>query len=816
MKLEAKSKVHIESEMSESYMDYAMSVIVSRALPDARDGLKPVHRRILYAMHEMGMRAGADFKKSARIVGEVLGKFHPHGDAAVYDTMVRLVQDFSMRSPLLEGQGNFGSIDGDGPAAMRYTEVRMASLGEEMMLDIARDTVPFIDNFDGTLREPIVLPSRVPNLLVNGASGIAVGMATSIPPHNLGEVCDALDYMLANWPRLDEISTEEIMQFIQGPDFPTGGLLYQHPDGNGDGKTESLSSAYQSGRGKITIRSRLHTETLGNERKGIVITQLPFQVNKSTLIERIATLARDGRLEGLADLRDESDRTGLRLVIELGKNVKPEKIIPLLYRNTPLQDTFSIILLALVEGVPRLLPLKRVLSIFLEHRLVVLRRRSVFELRKAEERAHILAGLLIALSKLDAVIDIIRRSRKTMSARQNLRKALKISEIQSRAILELPLGRLVALERRNIRSEYQDNRKRILELETLLGSDEKQRAIISEELSDIKRLYQDQRRTHIAKGFLNEGGAANEMLPQHSWLTLSASGKIGCIIQDEMPRPNTRNKDTTRWIRSIDLSQPVYAFTARGLVARMNPREIPSVQHAHLGQNIAYFSSALSQEIVVSLLGDHPDDARFEYLTLVTKKGLVKRIQYSSLAHPRRDAFPAIKLSHEDRLVAVIQQGEEDDLLLVNSSGRMIRFAAQSIRPSGLAAGGVQGMRLKNATERVISAGSIQNFEDTWLSLFTVEGLAGRIRIEEIPRYQRGAQGLNAMKLLPNSKRFGAAAIGKPTDQILLVSNQGRGRIVRIRKTPVMKRGSGKPTETITLREREQIIHSCNLTTLNR
>lgn len=816
MKMEAKSKVHIESEMSESYMDYAMSVIVSRALPDARDGLKPVHRRILYAMHEMGMRAGADFKKSARVVGEVLGKFHPHGDAAVYDTMVRLVQDFSMRNPLLEGQGNFGSIDGDGPAAMRYTEVRMASLGEEMMLDIARDTVPYVENFDGTLREPIVLPSRVPNLLVNGASGIAVGMATSIPPHNLSEVCDALEFMLANWLRLDEISTEEIMQFIQGPDFPTGGLLYQHPDGTDDGKSESLLTAYQTGRGKIAIRSRLHTETLGKGHKGIVITQLPYQVNKSTLIERIATLSREGRLEGLSDLRDESDRNGLRLVIELGKNVKPEKIIPLLYRNTPLQDTFSIILLALVEGVPRLLPLKRVLSIFLEHRLVVLRRRSVFELRKAEERAHILEGLLIALSKLDAVIDIIRRSRKTMSARQNLCRALKISEVQAAAILELPLGRLVALERRNIRSEYQAKKKRILELESLLGSDEKQRAIISEELSDIKQLYQDQRRTHISKDFLDEGGLTGEWLPQHSWLTLSASGKIGCIVQDELPRPNTRNKDTTRYISKIDLSRPVYAFTASGLVTRMNPREIPSVEHAHLGQSAAYLSPALSQEELVSLLGDQQDDARSEYLTLVTQKGMVKRVQFAKLAHLRKEAFSAIKLSHGDQLVAVILQGKDDELLLVNSSGKVIRFAAQQIRPSGLAARGVLGMRLKDASETVISACSIQNPLDAWLSLFSVEGHSGRIMLEDIPLYQRGAQGVNAVKLPPNSKGLGTAVIGSPADQILLVSNQGRGRIVRMRKSPVMKRGSGKAIEIIPLREREDIIHSCNLSSMNQ
>ena len=810
METETKGSVHIESEMSEAYMDYAMSVIVSRALPDARDGLKPVHRRILYAMHELGMRAGEKFKKSARVVGEVLGKFHPHGDAAVYDTMVRLVQDFAMRNPLLEGQGNFGSIDGDGPAAMRYTEVRMAALGEEMMTDIARDTVPFSDNFDGTLREPIVLPSKVPNLLVNGASGIAVGMATSIPPHNLSEVCDALNYMLEHWLRIEEISTEELMRFIKGPDFPTGGILFQHPDGYENGKSEGLLTAYESGRGKITVRSRLHSEPIGNGKTGIIITQLPYQVNKASLVERIASLAREGRLEGLTDLRDESDRNGLRLVLELGRSVKPEKLLPLLYRYTPLQDTFSIILLALVDGVPRLLPLKRALSIFLEHRLVVLRKRSIFELRKAEEKAHILEGLLVALSKLDVVVEIIRRSRKTDSARRNLRKSLKITDVQSRAILDLPLGRLVALERRKIRSDYQDNKRRIKSLQSLLGSDEKQRAAIVEEINEVKKLYQDGRRTTISNGSIDKEISSPDLLPEFSWITFSASGKTGRIDQDTFPRPNTRNRDTTQLFSRMQVSKQIYAFTASGNVARINPRDLPSVDQAHQGQGFAYVSSLPSHEKIVSILSEKFDETISEFVLLVTERGLVKRIQLEKLLKFRRDPFPILKLDQEDQLITATQHEDDDDLLLLNSNGRIIRFAADQIRPSGIAAGGVRGMRLKGVKEKVVTAISVPRHPE-WIACVTEEGFAGRVLLDEIPRYQRGAQGLLALKMTSNSKGLATAVLGKSSDQILLVSNIGRGRIIRMGKVKEIKRGSGIPTEIVTLQDGEKINRSINL-----
>ncbi|MFN2150665.1 MAG: DNA topoisomerase (ATP-hydrolyzing) subunit A, partial [Anaerolineales bacterium] len=486
-------KIDIDQEMQQSYLDYAMSVIVSRALPDARDGLKPVHRRILFAMHDMGIRPNTAYKKSARIVGEVLGKYHPHGDMAVYEAMARMAQDFSMRYPLVDGQGNFGSMDGDSPAAMRYTEARMASLASHMLDDINKDTVDFGVNFDDTLEEPEVLPAALPNLLVNGITGIAVGMSTSIPPHNLSEVVDALIYILQNWTKLDDINIEDLMKFIQGPDFPTGGLIL---DAEGD---SGLKSAYGRGRGRIQVRARAHIEEMSRGRNRIVVTELPFMTNKSSLIGRIADLARDGKLEGLADLRDESDRQGMRIVIELVKTADPEKVLRELYKRTPMQSTFSIIMLALVDGEPRMLTLKQALRVYLDHRLEIVRRRSEYDLDRARNRAHILEGLLVALKNLDEVITIIRRSRTVETAKVNLRKRFKLSVIQAQAILDMPLRRLASLERKKIEDEYKEMKALIRNLEALLRSPQKIRLTIIEELQAVKDEYGDRRRTQIVQ-----------------------------------------------------------------------------------------------------------------------------------------------------------------------------------------------------------------------------------------------------------------------------------------------------------------------------
>ncbi|HET9588305.1 MAG TPA: DNA topoisomerase (ATP-hydrolyzing), partial [Anaerolineales bacterium] len=482
-------KIDIDSEMQQAYLDYAMSVIVARALPDARDGLKPVQRRILYAMYDMGIRADSPYKKSARIVGEVLGKYHPHGDSAVYEAMARMAQDFSLRTLLVDGQGNFGSVDGDPPAAMRYTEARLTSAAVDILLDLHKNTVDFNPNFDDTLTEPDVLPAALPNLLVNGATGIAVGMATSIPPHNLAEVIDAIVYMLEKWERLDDIDVETLMEFIKGPDFPTGGLIIEQ---RGE---EAIEAAYGTGRGRITVQAKAHVEEMERGRSRIIVTELPYMVNKSSLIERIADLAREGYLEGLSDLRDESDRHGMRIVLELSKNADPEVVLRDLYKRTPMQTTFSINLLALVDGEPRTLTLKQALRVYVEHRLTVIKRRAEFDLERARQRAHILEGYLIALKNLDEVINIIRSASDVETARAKLMKRYKLTEVQATAILDLQLRRLAALERKKIDTEYKEVTALIKDLTKLLKSPKLMRGVVADELLKVKAQYGDRRRT---------------------------------------------------------------------------------------------------------------------------------------------------------------------------------------------------------------------------------------------------------------------------------------------------------------------------------
>src|SRR5918995_277782 len=515
----------IVTEMEESYLDYAMSVIVARALPDARDGLKPVQRRILYAMYDMGIRSDSAYKKSARIVGEVLGKYHPHGDSAVYEAMARLAQDFSMRTMLVDGQGNFGSVDGDPPAAMRYTEARLTAAAMDILSDLHKNTVDFSSNFDDTLTEPEVLPAALPNLLVNGATGIAVGMATSIPPHNLSEVIDAIVYMLERWEKLDDIDVETLMEFIQGPDFPTGGLIIQEKDQDG------LEAAYGSGRGRVTVQAKAHVEEMERGKNRIIVTELPYMVNKSNLIERIADLAREGYFEGLSDLRDESDRHGMRIVLELSKNADPEVILQELYKRTPMQTTFIINLLALVDGEPRTLTLKQALRVYVEHRLTVIKRRAEFDLERARQRAHILEGYLVALKNLDEVINIIRSASDVDTARGKLMKRFKLTELQATAILDLQLRRLAALERKKIDTEYREMTAIIKDLETLLKSPKRMRGVVAEELLKVKSQYGDRRRTQIvnlsANGKTTKTLTARDLLPeQQVWIGVTEDGLV--------------------------------------------------------------------------------------------------------------------------------------------------------------------------------------------------------------------------------------------------------------------------------------------------
>src|SRR5512138_1563723 len=581
-------KIDIDHEMQQAYLDYAMSVIVARALPDARDGLKPVQRRILYAMYDMGIRADSTYKKSARIVGEVLGKYHPHGDSAVYEAMARMAQDFSLRTLLVDGQGNFGSVDGDPPAAMRYTEARLTSAAVDMLTDLNKDTVDFNGNFDDTLTEPEVLPAALPNLLVNGATGIAVGMATSIPPHNLSEVVDAIVYMLEHWEKLDDIDIDQLMEFVQGPDFPTGGLIIQQPG------EEGLEAAYGAGRGRVTVQAQAHIEAMGSGKNRIIVTELPYTVNKSALIERIAELARSGNLEGLTDLRDESDRHGMRIVIELSKNADPDAVLRELYKRTPMQTTFGINLLALVDGEPRTLTLKQALRVYIDHRVVVIKRRAEFDLEKARQRAHILEGYLVALQHLDEVINLIRNAPDAETARAKLMKRSKLTEIQATAILEHQLRRLAALERKKNDQEYKEITALIKELEKLLKSAKLMRGVVAEELLNVKAAYGDRRRTQIVN--LKKGGkpgapaSSGDNRPAQSvWITVNADGAVARTLDDKQPRHS--GHDAPRWLVKASTNDTVYFVSKLGKAAAVAVHVIPPVDMSSNGHTSSHGGS---------------------------------------------------------------------------------------------------------------------------------------------------------------------------------------------------------------------------------
>src|SRR5215216_3646427 len=557
-------KIDIDNEMQQAYLDYAMSVIVARALPDARDGLKPVQRRILYSMYDMGIRADTPYKKSARIVGEVLGKYHPHGDSAVYEAMARMAQDFSLRTLLVDGQGNFGSVDGDPPAAMRYTEARLTAAAMDILSDLSKDTVDFTSNFDDTLTEPGVLPSAIPNLLVNGATGIAVGMATSIPPHNLGEVIDALVYMIEKYEKLDDIDVEHLMEFVQGPDFPTGGIIIQEKG------EEGIEAAYGSGRGRVTVQAKAHMEEMDRGRNRIIVTELPYMVNKSSLIERIADLAREGYLEGLSDLRDESDRHGMRIVLVVSKSADPEIILRDLYKRTPMQTTFSINLLALVDGEPRTLTLKQALRVYIEHRLSVIKRRAEFDLEKAKARAHILEGYLIALKNLDEIIELIRSAADVDVARTKLMKRYKLTDLQATAILDMQLRRLAALERRKIETEYREVTALIKDLENLLKSPKRMRGVVADELLKVKDQYGDRRRTQIINVSGNGQAAktltARDLLPvQQVWIGVTEDGLVSRTHDDKQPKHS--GNDAPRWLVKASTTDTVYFVSKLGRAA---------------------------------------------------------------------------------------------------------------------------------------------------------------------------------------------------------------------------------------------------------
>jgi DNA gyrase subunit A len=781
-------QIDIDAEMQQSYLDYAMSVIIARALPDARDGFKPVHRRILHSMHAMGLRADTPYRKSARIVGEVLGKYHPHGDMAVYDAMARMAQPFAMRYLLVEGQGNFGSLDGDPPAAMRYTEARLSDLAMEIMADLSKDTVPFVDNFDGSLREPTVLPAAAPNMLINGATGIAVGMSTSIPPHNLGEVCDALIHMLDNWKKIEDISTDDLMQFVQGPDFPTGGIILR-----GEGEADSVAAAYGSGRGKLSLQARAHIEDMSRGRSRIIVSELPYQTNKAGLIERIADLARGGNLEGLTDLRDESDREGMRIVLELSKNADPEKLLSELYRRTPMQSTFSVIMLALVDGEPRMLSLKQALRVFLDHRLEIVKRRTEYDLARAKEREHILAGLRIALGNLDEVIEMIRSAKDSEQAHKRLMQRLRLSELQAQAILDMPLKRLSNLERKKIEKEFKTLTAEIKRLESLLRSPVKMRNLIAAELRELKENYADRRRTLIAsaeKGKRKKLLTASDLTPDKDvWVTLTAKGQLARTSTARLPRLSGSSAPTL--VVGARTRDTLFLFASDGKAVALPVHTIPETDDPKLGKQLSGLTPfSPSAEVIAGialgndLLNGTSDQA---YLALITQKGVVKKTDVTLLPGPSARTFDAIKIAKGDLLGWVTLTDGKSDLIMVSNQGLAIRFSEADVRPMGLAAAGVNGMRLDTKDSFIV--GAVSTADGPEILIITTDGQAKRTVIKQFPKQGRYGKGVIAWKSGEKIK-LAAAAAGEEKDRAVVRFSRGAPRSLRFGDVPRRARAS--------------------------
>lgn len=794
MEISTVKQVDIDQEMRNSYIDYAMSVIVARALPDARDGCKPVHRRILYAMMDMGLRSNTSYKKSARIVGEVLGKYHPHGDMAVYDTMARLAQDFSMRYEMVDGQGNFGSIDGDPPAAMRYTEARMGKLAEEMLADIDKDTVDFVDNFDGSLQEPSVLPARLPNLLLNGASGIAVGMATNVPSHNLGEVCDALIYMIENQDNMDNITIEDLLRYIPGPDFATGGIIV--------GK-EGIRQAYSTGKGKITLQGKAQIEEIKGNRYAIRITEIPYQVNKTSLIERIADLVRSDRIPEISDLRDESDRTGMRIMLELKRNSQPKRVLNRLFKYTQLQSTFGINMLALVNEEPRLLTLKRALQIFLDHRQVVITRRSQYELDKAKHRAHILEGLLIALANLDEVIKTIKESPDADVAKERLVKRFKLSEIQARAILDMQLRRLAALERQKIEAEYKELQECIAYLEDLLAHPKKILNLIRQDLEEVKENYSDRRRTHILEGNVEDITEEDLVSDVPALVTMTRAGyikRVSPLVYRIQGRGGKgvigqamKDEDEVDMLIPCRALYTLLFFSDRGKVYSERVFELPEARRTDKGIPLVNLIALGSRERITAAVAV-PDFDSAEFITFATVKGTMKCVSLSEFDSVRPSGLIAINLDDDDELGWVRLTSGKDDLILVTVNGRALRISEEDIRPTGRTARGVRGIRFK-ADDRLASMEVVEEKGD--LLVVTEKGYGKRTSLEKYRTQGRATQGAATINLkkLKSIGKIACARVVQKADHVTLISNNGI--IIRLKASQISK--SGRATKGVIL-----------------
>lgn len=770
----------IVEEMQSSYIDYAMSVIVSRALPDVRDGLKPVHRRILYAMWTIGLRHTAKFRKSATVVGEVLGKYHPHGDVAVYDSMVRMAQDFSMRYTLVNGQGNFGSMDGDGAAAMRYTEAKLQALAEELMFDIEKDTIDFIPNYDGSHKEPRVLPAKLPNLLLNGTTGIAVGMATNIPPHNLGELIDAITLLIDK----PQATIEDLMNIVKGPDFPTGGMIYN---------IEDIRTAYATGRGGIVMRGEADIIESKAGQYQIIISSVPFQVNKANLLEKIAQLVKDKKLEGIKDLRDESDRDGVRVVIDLKKEAYPNKILNNLYKHTQLQEKFHVNMLALIDGIqPRVLTLQGILEEYIKHRQVVIARRTQFDLEKAKDRAHILEGLKKALDKIDAVIKTIRASKDKDIAKVNLMKQFKLSERQSVAILEMKLQSLANLERMKIENELKEKLQLIKELEAILRNKTKILSIIKTELKEIRDKFADERKTKVIKSAIGKMETKDLIPNEATVITMTHDGYIKRLSPENFRTQSrggkgvmgltTKEQDEVQTFMSTSTHADLMFFTTRGRVFQLKAYEVPQQSRTSKGQNIVNFLQ-LSPEEKVSSIIQSEDFKVFKYFVMLTKYGVIKRVEVSQFYNVRHSGLIAMKLKGDDVLNWIRTSSGKDDIILATAKGQAIRFREKDVRAMGRSASGVRAIRLKK-DDVIVGVDLItdgKSISDEQLMVVMSHGFGKRTAVASYKVQGRGGSGIKTAQVTEKTGNIASAKIvsGKAENEDMIIISK-KGQVIRL------------------------------------